>query len=298
MKRWKIWIGLGILAGLLGLGLLGVGMVRMGIAQADSRLLAVTPTPGPGVGIWGRGWMGPMGPMMGRGVASPPTAVPRFPGGMGPMMGGWGWGPFASRPPTSTLPFGGCPMIGGSWGSSAGPTARAPISDEEAVRIAREAIAAYGNPDLELAEVMAFDNHFYAQARERSTGRYAFELLIDRYTGAVHPEPGPNMMWNARYGMMGWGMGMMGGWFSPSGEMSLSPEEARQRAQAYLDQAMPGAVVDEEVDPFYGYYTLHILRDGQIVGMLSVHGSTGQVWVHTWHGNFLRMVYGREEGHE
>ncbi|MFN3928534.1 MAG: hypothetical protein ACK4OK_02740 [Thermoflexus sp.] len=273
MKRWKIWIGLGVLAGLLGLGLLGVGMVRMGIAQADSRPLAVTPapnpTPGPGAGFGGRGW-----------------------------MGRWSWGPFASRPPTSTLPFGGCPMMGGSWGFSTGPTARAPISDEEAVRIAHEAIAAYGNPDLELAEVMAFDNHFYAQARERSTGRYAFEFLIDRYTGAVHPEPGPNMMWNSRYGMMGRGMGMMGGWFSPSREMSLSPEEARQRAQAYLDQTMPGAVVDEEADPFYGYYTLHILRDGRIIGMLSVHGSTGQVWVHTWHGNFLRMVYGHGEGHE
>ncbi len=123
-------------------------------------------------------------------------------------------------------------MISGSWGPG-GPAAGTSISDEEAVRIAREVIAAYGNPDLELAEVMAFDNHFYAQARERSTGRYAFEFLIDRGTGAVHPEPGPNMMWNARYGMMG--RGMMGGWFFPSGEMRLSPGEARQRAQAYLD---------------------------------------------------------------
>lgn len=188
---------------------------------------------------------------------------------------------------TGTIPFGGCPMGGGVW--TPGQTS---ISDEEAVRIARAAIAAYGNPDLELAEVMAFDNHFYAQARERSTGRYAFEFLIDRATGAVHPEPGPNMMWNTRYGM-----GMMGGRALPSGAMPISPEEARRLAQAYLDQARPGLSVDKEADPFYGYYTLHVLRDGQIVGMLSVNGYTGQVWMHTWHGTFLRMVYGHWEEH-
>jgi hypothetical protein len=38
-----------------------------------------------------------------------------------------------------------------------------------------------------------------------------------------------------------------------------------------------------------GYYTIHTLRDGKIEGMLSVHGTTGQVWYHTWHGGFIRM---------
>ncbi|GBD08964.1 hypothetical protein HRbin22_01211 [Candidatus Thermoflexus japonica] len=273
MNRWKIWIGLGLFAGLIIPALISAGMVRANIVEspapypAGAPITSTVPIPRLGFGGW---W------------------------GMGPMMGHWGGGPLASQPLTAPAPFGGCPMMSGSWGPI-GSTAHTPISDEEAVRIAREAIAAYGNPDLELAEVMAFDNHFYAQARERSTGRYAFEFLIDRYTGAVHPEPGPNMMWNTRYGMMG--RGMMGGGFFSSGEMRLSPEEARQRAQAYLDRAMPGAIADEEADPFYGYYTLHILRDGRIIGMLSVHGSTGQVWVHTWHGNFLRMVYGHEGEH-
>lgn len=273
MNRWRILVGWGVFAALTGLVTVSAGIVRAAVIGMDAAAsisagAPITSTvPGPGWEFWGR-W------------------------GMGPMMGRWGRGPIASRPLTAPVPFGGCPMMGGGWGSI-GPTSSTPISDEEAVRIAREAIAAYGNSNLELAEVMAFDNHFYAQARERSTGRYAFEFLIDRYTGAVHPEPGPNMMWNARYGMMRWGM--MSRWFLSSGEMRLSPEEARQRAQAYLDQAMPGAIADEDADPFYGYYTLHILRDGRIVGMLSVHGATGQVWVHTWHGNFLRMVYGHEE---
>lgn len=24
--------------------------------------------------------------------------------------------------------------------------------------------------------------------------------------------------------------------------------------------------------------------------MLSVHGTTGQVWYHTWHGDFVQMI--------
>lgn len=82
-------------------------------------------------------------------------------------------------------------------------------------------------------------------------------------------------------------MGMMGGRALPSGAMPISPEEAQRLAQAYLDQARPGLSVDKEADPFYGYYTLHVLQDGQIVGMLSVSGYTGQV----------RMVYGHGEEH-
>jgi hypothetical protein len=30
--------------------------------------------------------------------------------------------------------------------------------------------------------------------------------------------------------------------------------------------------------------------------MLSVRGTTGQVWYHTWHGPFVQMIEG-EEGH-
>jgi len=43
----------------------------------------------------------------------------------------------------------------------------------------------------------------------------------------------------------------------------------------------------ETPDSFPGYYTLHITKDGQISGMLSVNAFTGQVWYHTWHGTFV-----------
>jgi hypothetical protein len=45
-----------------------------------------------------------------------------------------------------------------------------------------------------------------------------------------------------------------------------------------------------EADEFYGYYTLRFLQDGEIEGMLSVDGSGGDVWYHSWHGDFAAMT--------
>jgi len=95
-------------------------------------------------------------------------------------------------------------------------------------------------------------------------------------------------MWHTKYGHMSWLRWLP--WVNSSGEMSISREEARKIAQEYLNRTRFDLVVDDEADSFYGYYTLHTLRDGKIVGMLSVNGSSGRVWMHTWHGTFLGMV--------
>jgi hypothetical protein len=217
---------------------------------------------GMGGGMMG-GWRGRPGPgMMGGG--------PDQPGGFGPgagMMGGW-------LPPADLA-----------------PTAGSSLTLDQAVEIADAYITAWDAAvELELGEVMQFGNHFYAEAFEVETGRGAFEFLIDPFTGAVYGEPGPNTMWNLRYGTMGQGMGMWQSTADGGEDMTVSPDQAREYAQTYLDQVWPGAQIDEEVEAFYGYYTLHILLDDQIVGMLSVNGYTGQVWLHHWHGQFIDMT--------
>jgi hypothetical protein len=180
----------------------------------------------------------------------------------------------------------------GAWTPSAD---LAPAGDaltlDEAVAVADAYVAAWDDPNLALGEVMQFDNHFYAEVMEADSGRGAFEFLIDPVSGAVVLEPGPNMMWNLRYGMHGQAGTR---WNTPAGsdgaDMAVSAEDARVAAQAYLDAAYPSLTVDEEAEAFYGYYTLHILEDGQVVGMLSVNGATGDVWLHHWHGDFVAMT--------
>jgi hypothetical protein len=182
----------------------------------------------------------------------------------------------------------------GNW--TASTSASKVTTLDEAVAAAETYIAAWDDENLALSEVMQFDNHFYAQAVEVDSGRGAFEFLIDPANGAIYPEHGPNMMWNLRYGMhSGQGWGMMQGWTAPTApdnaEMTVSVDDAQAAAQAYLDEYYPGLTVDEESDTFYSYYTLHILEDGAIVGMLSVNGYTGQVWLHNWHGDFVDMIH-------
>ncbi len=187
-----------------------------------------------------------------------------------------------------------CPMQGGITSPSLYGVE--PLTLEEVEVAVEDYLIGLGYDDLILDEVMIFDNHAYAQVVEESTGIGALEVLVDPVTMAVLPEPGPNMMWNTEYGhMSNFGnsgmMGMMQGFSmqQAAAEMSVSPEEAVETAQRYLDRYLPGADADEEADAFYGYYTIHILRDGETVGMLSVNGTTRQVFLHTWHGDLIEM---------
>jgi hypothetical protein len=145
---------------------------------------------------------------------------------------------------------------------------------------------------------MIFNNNAYARIVEKSTGIGAMELLVDPTTLSVFPEYGPNMMWNQKYGHMGvygmmGGAGMMGGYYNNSSastsQMTVTPEQALQLAKQYLDQQYPGYKTATDADPFYGYYTIDIMKDNQPVGMLSVNGYSGQIFLHTWHGTFIEM---------
>ena len=182
--------------------------------------------------------------------------------------------------------------------SSSGLYNQDPLTLPQAQDAVEAYIATLNNDDLELAEVMIFDNHAYAEIIEKSTGIGAMEVLVDPVTLDVFPEYGPNMMWNLKYGMMAehgsMGRGMMGAWdrykdSEVSADMDITPEQAVASAQDYLNSNLPGAEVEDHADPFYGYYTLHVTRDGAVVGMLSVNGFSGDVFLHTWHGDFIEM---------
>src|SRR5207249_74328 len=60
-------------------------------------------------------------------------------------------------------------------------------------------------------------NNFYIRVKETSTGVNAFKILVRR-NGGISPEPGPNMMWNAKYSPMA---NMMGMWFVPNARNSV-----------------------------------------------------------------------------
>lgn len=191
-----------------------------------------------------------------------------------------------------------------------------PLTIEEAETAVNTYLATLNQDNLTLGEIMIFSNHAYAQVLDSETGQGAFEVLVDPATGNVFPEPGPNMMWNTAYGMMaGSGMmnmmngqygdmmggsrmmngqysNMMGNWSTTEDdvEINITAEDASALAQDYLNSALPGTTADEHADTFPGYYTLHIERDGDVIGMLSVNAYTGDVFLHHWHGDFIEMT--------
>jgi hypothetical protein len=170
----------------------------------------------------------------------------------------------------------------GWFGGSSGQA----ISMDRAQQSVQSFLDRAGDKDLRIDELMEFDRNFYALIKERNTEIGAFELLVAKHTGSVGYEPGPDMMWNGKYGMMR-GFGGMMGFGSDSGATTVSPDRATQIAQAWVDQRGDGYSAGTP-DAFYGYYTFHFLKDSRIAGMLSINGSTGQVWFHSWHGNFIQ----------
>ena len=198
--------------------------------------------------------------------------------------------PVLAQGPTGGNPWGGFGMMGGRGGMMGGfgygyaPNAK-PITLDQAVANTQNYVASFNNADLKLVEVEEYAWNFYGVVQEKSTGTNAFQILVDKYSGAVYPEMGPNMMWNTKYSPMAW---MMGGWFNQAaGKMTVTVDQARAKATEFLNANLPNTTLENATDTFYGYYNIDVLKDGRVYGMLSVNGYTGAVWYHTWHGDFV-----------
>lgn len=209
------------------------------------------------------------------------------------------------------------PHMAPGWGPMGGnsQTTGQPLSIAQAEANARRVVAQSGYAGLFPGHIMEFSNNFYVAVKYKTSGQGAYEFLIDRYTGFVHPEP-QSMMWNTQFGHMagwggagyggamgpGYGGGMMGsgsgysmmgpgygyggpGAVQPGGKL-LTLAQARTQAQQVLDVRIPGTKTDETIT-FPGYYTIDVSRNGKVIGMLSVNAYTGAVWYHSWHGTFV-----------
>jgi hypothetical protein len=130
---------------------------------------------------------------------------------------------------------------------------------------------------LHPGEVIWFDNGFYVELKDPA-GDSATEVIVDPVTGGVSTEPGPAMMWNTRYGMHRTGT---------TAPAAVTPDRAQQYATDWLARNLPSRLA-QPLDAYPGYYTLETTTSGGTInGMLSVNGTTGQVWYHSWHGRYI-----------
>jgi hypothetical protein len=182
------------------------------------------------------------------------------------------------------------------------------ISIDQAATAAQNYLTKMGYPNLGVRMMQEYSKTYYAQVVEQNNGTGAFELAVDKKTGAVTPMQGPTLMWNTKYGatgngMMGYltttgssGSSMMGGsggmmtWLrgTPTTNMAVTMEQAKTYAQQYLDANYTGATIGQ-LTTYYGYYTMQVIRNGNVIGMMGVHGTTEQVMYYSWCGTFMQQ---------
>jgi hypothetical protein len=149
-----------------------------------------------------------------------------------------------------------------------------PISQDVALKTMENYSRQYGS-NVEIEDFMEFSSNYYAVLNDTASGQSIAEILVDRYSGVASPEPGPNMMWNTRYGA-----GRV-----RAGSTGYNLTEAQNFADDFLTGYLPGAQIQES-HAMPGYYTFDFGRN-DTEGMLSVNKFSGQIWVHTWHGFYI-----------
>jgi hypothetical protein len=186
---------------------------------------------------------------------------------------GWGWGSPPITAGGAAPPWSGQvgPMMGnGSGGMMGGQVwlAGDGVRVDTIAQARARAATASAASGLRPGEVMQFTNNFYVELKDAS-GAATTEVLVDPATGAVFTEYGPAMMWNTG---------------NRSG--SVSADQAVAIANRWLAANAPGQTAGT-AEAYPGYYTVDISSNGTKTGMLSVNATTGAVWQHTWHGQFV-----------
>ena len=148
-----------------------------------------------------------------------------------------------------------------------------PITSPADARTAIEAFIDASNSNLQISELWEYETVYKAELSD-ANGNKAFDLLADKFTGAVSPEMGLSMMRNASYGR--------GLYRDPTfrKNLTLTPDQAQTEAQAFIENNGLGYTIGApEIYP--GYYKFHT-ADGSGYGMdIMVNGYNGRIWMNT-----------------
>jgi hypothetical protein len=145
-----------------------------------------------------------------------------------------------------------------------------PITGDEARGPALDYARRYGT-DITIGDLMTFTLNYYVVLQGPGNASIA-EVLVDWYTGAVGPEPWPDMLRNTGE--------------ASAGGMRFDRASAEALARDFLSRYLPEATITESTT-FPGYCTFDFGRNDRTEGMVSVQGSTGTLRVHTRQGQFV-----------
>lgn len=168
--------------------------------------------------------------------------------GGGGMMGGTGTDDMMRAMPE--------PMVVWRPGSGA-------IADPAAAAAAAlTAIRDRGWTWLAVDEVHIFSSFFEVETNDRG-GLKGPELYVNRSSGDVGPEMGPNTSWDTQYG-------------SGSCAQRLSQQTAAAIARTAVQRSFGGALALGDAEQHHGYWEFELKRNGTVVNQINVNECSRQ----------------------
>ena len=151
-----------------------------------------------------------------------------------------------------------------------------PIADAAEAQAVIQSFIDASNSSLQISELWEYGTVYKAELSD-TNGAKAFDLLADKVTGAVMPEMGFSMMFNASYGKRLYR--------TPAfrKQLSISPDEATIIAQTFvINNSLGYTLGPPEIYP--GYYKFHTTQGSSLRMDIMVNGYHGGVWMNTFLG--------------
>ena len=115
---------------------------------------------------------------------------------------------------------------------------------------------------------------------EKTGSKAAFGIILQSETGNGRNASGEFQRWNTKYTQMGV--------ISDADAVNkVSMADAAKAAQQALDKGSTKATVDTAGWDFYGYYLFTYKVDGKMAGLISVNGTTSDVWNYNFLGTYV-----------
>jgi hypothetical protein len=148
------------------------------------------------------------------------------------------------------------------------------------------ALKDWGYAELAVDAVAAYQDGFYAVAKDKTSGKAALELYVDADYGMVSAAGVAG--WNTKYGRsLAWPL---------ASGASITAEEAKKLAQDWLDRSRTTVKYELKVVELPGYYSVQMYDAGKLAGLVAVNAYTRQVWYRGGCGGRFTEVVGPSEG--
>lgn len=148
-----------------------------------------------------------------------------------------------------------------------------PLSTSNDARTAIQAFIDSANSGLQISELWEYGTAYKGEISD-TIGAKAFDLIADKFTGAVTPEMGLSMMMNASYGSSLYKMPAFGKY------LSVSPDQAKGYAQSFVDKNGLGFTLGTP-ETYPGYYKFHTTSSTGFGIDIMVNGYDGGIWMNT-----------------